>query len=227
MNEQGPHPGIPGHSARRESERSRERRQLRTPPRSRLLALLLGPSAEEKRLLAREKRWATGARGEELVADSLARRCPEVLLLHDRRMPRSRANIDHIAVAASGVYVIDAKRYRGKVEVRRPLFGAPKLKIAGRAKTKLIDGLARQVLAVEAILADLAPEVPVRGCLCFVAPEGFLVDSGLPLLRTLKINGYPLYHPRRLAKKLNRSGQLTRGQASEIHAALVERLRPA
>jgi hypothetical protein len=187
----------------------------------------LGPSAEEKRLLAREKRWATGARGEELVADSLARRCPEVLLLHDRRMPRSRANIDHIAVAASGVYVIDAKRYRGKVEVRRPLFGAPKLKIAGRAKTKLIDGLARQVLAVEAILADLAPEVPVRGCLCFVAPEGFLVDSGLPLLRTLKINGYPLYHPRRLAKKLNRSGQLTRGQASEIHAALVERLRPA
>jgi hypothetical protein len=181
--EQRPHPGIPGHSARREFERSRERRQLRTPPRSRLLALLLGPSSEEKRLLARERSWATGARGEELVADSLAR--------------------------------------------RRPLFGAPKLKIAGRDKTKLIDGLARQVAAVETILADIAPDVPVRGCLCFVAPGGFLMDSGLPLLRTLKVNGYPLYHPRRLAKKLNRSGQLTRGQASEVHAALVARLRPA
>jgi hypothetical protein len=227
MNGQGPDSGDAGHSARRESERSRERRQLRTPPRPRLLASLLGPSADEKRLLAREKRWATGARGEELVAESLARRCPEVLLLHDRRMPHSRANIDHIAVAASGVYVIDTKRYRGKIEVRQPLFGAPKLKVAGRDQTKLVDGLARQVAAVEATLADLAPEVPIRGCFCFVVPEGFLADSGLPLLRTLKINGYPLYYPRRLARRLNRSGRLTRGQARDLHAALVERLAPA
>ena len=79
---------------------------------------------------------ATGARGEEMLADSLVRRCPDVLLLHDRQLPGSRANIDHIAIAASGVYVIDAKRYKGKIEVQTPLFGTPKLKIAGRDRTK-------------------------------------------------------------------------------------------
>ena len=48
--------------------------------------------------------------------------------------------------------------------------------------------LAKQVAVVEATLADLAPEVPAHGCLCFLAPEGFMADSGLPVLRTLKIS---------------------------------------
>jgi hypothetical protein len=118
----------------------------------------LGPSAEEKQLLAREKHWMTGARGEEMVAEALARRCPEVPLLHDRRMPRSRANIDHIAVAASG---------------------------------------------------------------------GFRADSGLPVLRTLEINGYRLFYLRRLAKCLNSSGPLIAARARDLHAALAERFPEA
>lgn len=76
-----------------------------------------------------ERRWATGALGEERVAQALARRCPVVPLLHDRRMPRSRANIDHLAFAPTGVYVIDAKHYRGKIEVVNRLLGVSKLKI--------------------------------------------------------------------------------------------------
>jgi nuclease-like protein len=230
MNRQGPDSGDAGRSARREYERRRERRQQSARSKSgpaRLFAALFGPSAKEKRQLADEKRWATGAQGEAILAEFLAKRCPDVSLLHDRRIPRSRANIDHIAVGASGVYVIDAKRYRGKIEVRQPLFGAPKLKIAGRDQTKLIDGLAKQVAVVRAALEDAAPGVPVHGCLCFVAPEGFLADSGLPVLRTLKIKGYPLYYPRRLAKRLNRSGPLTPEQTRQIHAALAERLTPA
>jgi Nuclease-related domain len=111
---------------------------------------------------------------------------PEVLLLHDRRAPMSRANIDHIAIAASGVYVIDCKRYKGKIEVATPLFGKPKLKIGGRDRTKLIDGLDKQVAHVKAALTDKSDDVPVHGCLCFVAPEGLLADTDLPILRTLK-----------------------------------------
>ena len=148
-------------------------------------------------------------------------------MLHDRRMPHSRANIDHIAVAASGVYVIDAKRYRGKIKVLKPLFGAQKLRIAGRDRTKLVDGLGNQVAVVKAALVDVAPDAPVRGCLCFVAPEGFMADSGLPVLRTLKINGYPLFYPRRLAKRLNSRGSLSREHARRLHARLAERLPPA
>ena len=76
-------------------------------------------------------------RRQELVARTLTRRCPEIPVLHDRRMPDGAGNIDHVAVAASRVYVIDAKRYRGKIEIRRPLFGEPKLTIAGRDRTRL------------------------------------------------------------------------------------------
>jgi hypothetical protein len=227
---QGPDPGEAGRSARRESERKRERRLQGTPPKSalpRLIAALFGPSAKEKRQVAEERNWAAGAVGEQLLAESLAGRCPEVPMLHDRRMPNSRANIDHIAVAACGVYVIDAKRYRGKIKVLKPLFGAQKLRIAGRDRTKLVEGLGKQVAVVRAVLVEVAPDVPVRGCLCFLAPEGFMADSGLPVLRTLKINGYPLYYPRRLAKRLNRPGPLTSEQARRIQAELAERLPAA
>jgi hypothetical protein len=230
MNGQGRDSGDAGRSARREYERKRQRRLQNTSHRSRLARLIVavfGPSAKEKRQLADEKHWATGAQGEAILAEFLAKRCPDVPVLHDRRIPRSRANIDHIALAASGVYVIDAKRYRGKIEVRQPLFGTAKLRIAGRDRTKLVDGLAKQVAVVEETLADLAPEIPVHGCLCFVAPEGFMADSGLPVLRTLRIKGYPLYYPRRLARHLNRSGPLTPEQARQIHVALAERLAPA
>ena len=76
-------------------------------------------------------------------------------------MPRSRANIDHIAIAPSGVFVIDAKRYTGKIEVRKPLIGDPKLVIRGRDKTKLVEGLKRQVEAVRSGLAVIEQDVPV------------------------------------------------------------------
>ena len=142
-------------------------------------------------------------------------------------MPNSRANIDHIAMAASGVYVIDAKRYRGKIQVLSPLFGAPKLKIAGRDRTNLVDWLDAQVGAVQAVLKAVAPDVRVQGCLCFLAPEGLMADTGLPVVRTLKIKGYPLYYPRRLAKRLNRRGTLTPDQARRIHTHLTANLPPA
>jgi hypothetical protein len=36
------------------------------------------------------------------------------VLLHDRRIPGTRANIDHLAVTPTGVYVIDTKKYQGR-----------------------------------------------------------------------------------------------------------------
>jgi len=227
---EGRHEGssdIAGRSANREANRRRERLLQQRKARSRLARVVLGPSAQEKRLAEEEKHWATGARGEELLATMLAKRCPEAVFLHDRRIPRSRANLDHIAITHSGIYVIDAKRYRGKIEVRSRLFGESKLVIAGRDRTKLVAGLERQVNVVRQELASFTPELPVHGCLCFVAPEGLLADIGLPIVRTLKISGFPLLYPRRLARYLNRSGPLTSEQMQRICALLAERLPPA
>ncbi len=221
--------GTPGASASRKAQRIREQRQSKHANRTRLghFAASLFPSETDKRLRRAERNWTTGGEGEQILASSLARRCPNVLMLHDRRAPNSRANIDHIAIAPSGIYVIDCKRYKGKIEAAEPLFGKAKLKINGRDQTKLIEGLDKQVARVKAALADIASDVPVQGCLCFVAPEAFLADSGLPLLRTLRINGYPLCYPRRLAKRLNRSGPLTADRALTLQAKLAELLPQA
>lgn len=219
--------GVAGQSASREADRRRERLEQARTSRSRLANALLGPSAKQKRLASEQKHWATGARGEQMLAEVLAARCPEAALLHDRRIPKSRANIDHIAVTGTGVYVIDAKRYRGKVEVRSPLFGKPKLVIAGRDRTKLVAGLERQVDVVRTALAVVGIEVPIQACLCFVPPEGLFADVGLPVMRTLKINGFPLYYLRRLTKQLNRPGPLTLEQVARIRDELAQRLPPA
>jgi hypothetical protein len=127
--------GTAGASGRREYERRLSNREARTRARHPHVGGLLLKLQDQPH---HEKAWATGAMGEEALAALLARRCPDVLVLNDRRMPRSRANIDHVAVAPSGVYVIDAKRYMGKIEVRKERSGEEKLWINGRNKTKLI-----------------------------------------------------------------------------------------
>jgi hypothetical protein len=211
------HIGTAGASARRKAEHFRqEREQLRSTRRGlgRLLATSF-PSEKEKRLQEEERDYATGAKGEQILARSLARRCPAVPMLHDRRAPMRMGNIDHIAIAPTGVYVIDCKRYKGKIRVAKPLFGRASLKIDRRNHTRLLEGLGRHVADVKAAVVGLADDVPVHGCLCFVAPAGLLSDIGLPILRTLKIGGYALYYPRRLAKRLNtRRAPLTPEQAN-------------
>src|SRR4051812_39479759 len=108
MTGRGRSQGTAGGSARREHDRRKARREadLRAR-RPRIGGLLLAFDD------APERRWAHGAQGEELVAEALANRgAPSVAVLHDRRMPRSRANIDHLVVAPSGIWVVDTKRYK-------------------------------------------------------------------------------------------------------------------
>jgi hypothetical protein len=206
--------GTAGASARREHERRKARRdeavRAKHPRIGGLLLALKEPPAHERR-------WAHGAGGEELVADALDRRCrPEVAVLHDRAVPGSRANIDHIAISPGGVWVIDTKRYKGKIAVAKPLFGTAKLKVGGRDQTKLVAALAKQVELVQPVVTAMQPEVQVRGAFCFV-------EGDLPLLGTPSINGFALLHRRSLAKKLNAGGALT----VEGIAALTEALARA
>jgi hypothetical protein len=216
--------GTPGASARREFERRRLARESKTRTEHPHLGKLLLRFGETPQ---HEKSWETGAIGEEELAASLARRCPDALVLHDRRMPGSRANIDHLAAAPSGVYVIDAKRLRGKIEVRKPFFGEPRLVVAGRDKSKLVDSLLRQVEAVRAGLALIETDAPVHGCFCFINPAGQSGGSGIPLVRTLRIDDLELLYPRRLAKRLNQPGTLDAGQIEVIAEALAELFPPA
>lgn len=79
-------------------------------------------------------------------------------------MPRTRGNIDHIAIAASGVWVIDAKKYKGKMERRDKgsfFKNDYRLYVNGRDQSKRVEGMAWQRDAVAAALQDTV-NVPVR-----------------------------------------------------------------
>jgi len=170
---------------------------------------------------AHEMVWARGAAGEERVAAMLAKHLHAgVVVLHDRRIRGTRANIDHIALAPSGVWVIDAKRYKGKLAVSRPLIGKAKLMINGRDRSSLIDGLAKQVTLVQEALALHAPGVAVHGALCFI-------DTELPLLGTLSFGGYPLLRAKALAKRLNAAGDIDGEHARALAAIISERFPAA
>ncbi len=193
--------GQPGASVAREHRRRKTGREARTREAhpwigGLLLALRAAPRHESA--------FHRGELGETAVAAYLEQRTARgpTILLHDRRMPGGYGNIDHLAIAPGGVFVIDAKNIQGKVRVANPLFGAPKLMIRGRDRTKLIDGLDRQVHAVRrALTASGHPDVPVQGVLCFISAD-------LPLFGTLHMRGYSLLHRRALARRLNKEGPL-------------------
>jgi len=65
-------------------------------------------------------RWLRGADGERATATMLDR-LPgrRWVVLHDRRVPGSRANLDHLVVGPTGVWVVDSKACRGAVRARR------------------------------------------------------------------------------------------------------------
>jgi len=69
------------------------------------------------RVSAEASAWRKGARGERRTARRLRRLVRRgYVAFHDLAMPGSRANIDHLLIGPSGVFVIDSKQYTGRVE---------------------------------------------------------------------------------------------------------------
>lgn len=216
-----PDRGRPGASAEREYNRRRRNRETSVRRRHPhiggfLLALCRTPQ--------HERAYRQGADGERSAAAFLARQTASagVVMLDDRRMPQSHANIDHIAVAPSGVYVIDSKNVSGKVRVTRSLRGKSRLRVGGRDCSKYLDGLDRQTAAVRSTLAALGfADVRVQGVLCF-GPK-----ADLPLLASSEVAGHRLHYRRALARRLRRSGPLQRAQIAELAGALAAAFPPA
>lgn len=121
--------------------------------------------------------WRTGAIGEEhigAILDSLTAEGYQVL--HDRRRPGSRENIDHVVIGPTGVYIVETKHYRGSVERR-----GGELWVDGRRKTAFIDQVERQIAAVQEALAT----EEITGMICFVGAT--LPRSGVPALRGIMV----------------------------------------
>jgi hypothetical protein len=136
----------------------------------------------------------------------------EALFLHNRRRGAGArsGDIDHIAVTASGVYVLDAKNYaNARVRVRRigGIFSARKeqLLLNGRDRTKLLDSLDKQFLAVSAALEGRS--IPVTAMLCFVGAD-------LPFIRVAAGQGCSGCRAPRCEQAASEAGALGCGRSS-------------
>jgi hypothetical protein len=202
------------------AQRGRHRRLKEDHPVLGRLKLALAAEPEAGRS------WARGAVGEQKFGAALDTMVDQgVLILHDRRLPRSKANLDHLAVSSMGVWVIDAKRYRGRVtKVDNGGWLRPdiRLMVAGRDRTPLVRGVQRQVEHVRAALAELTGEpITVRGALCFVDSDfGYFA-------RPLLVDDIVISWGKGLRKRLLEPGPLSMAQRAVIHRHLATSFPPA
>ena len=212
-----PNAGVAGSSARREYERRKAKDEERLRQKWGKLGGIAVVFSDEKQST---KAWATGAVGEERLGARLDSLVSEsIAVLHDRRVPGSKANIDHIAVTTAGIWVIDAKRYKGRPELKieggilRPR--VEKVLVGRRDCTKLVDGVLKQIDLVREVVGDL----PVIGALCFVEADWPLIGGAFTT------RGVHALWPKRLAKLLAEAeGPVEVPAARE---ALASRFKPS
>lgn len=140
--------GIAGGSARREHQRRAAKRETEARQRwgDRVGGWVLNLTNEPQSTRA----WAIGAVGEEKLAEALAG-IPDLQVLHDRRVPGTRGNIDHIVIVQGGVFIVDAKHLKGEIRLRDRggWFRTDwRLYVGRRDQSKLAAGLSWQVQAV-------------------------------------------------------------------------------
>lgn len=210
--------GTAGASARREHERRRARDEARIREAYGRFGGIAVALSEERRST---RSWSTGAVGEERVGALLDRvTSPGIRVLHDRRIPGTRANIDHLVVTGGGVWVIDSKRYTGRpmLRVEGGLFSprVERLLVGRRDQSKLVDGVLRQLERVRSVV----PGTPLRGALCFV-------DADWPLFGgAFATRGVEVLWPRKLVARLGaeRGGGV---DVAAVAARLAGAFRPA
>jgi len=150
-------PGVAGLSAGREYERRKAKDEERLRAKwGRLGGIAVALSDERQSTTA----WERGAVGEERLGASLDSLISDYFaVLHDRRIPGSKANIDHIAITGSGIWVIDAKRDKGRPELKveggllRPR--VEKVLVGRRDCTRLVDGVLKQADLVRDVVGDV------------------------------------------------------------------------
>ena len=166
-----PASGEAGASAAREYERRRQAREARVKVRfgRRLGGAFLALSDEP----SSQRAWARGAQGERELAKILET-IPGICVLQDRRVPGTRANIDHIVIAPAGVFVVDAKLYAGEIRIRDVggfLKRDERLFVGRQYCSALADKVVWQVEVVARALGSEDGPVPITPVLCFVRGE--------------------------------------------------------
>ncbi|MDF5751387.1 nuclease-related domain-containing protein [Spongiactinospora sp. TRM90649] len=148
--------------------------------------------------------WRRGALGERRTARRLRRlERAGYLVLHDRALPYGRANVDHLAIGPTGVFVIDSKVWhrdrritrRGRyVNVGRR-WGSDEVRSAAYEATSVAKALSKRLatpIEVTPVLAVHGPYVPLRG----------LTVDGVKMLRATVVPSWIMRRKTRITPDL-------------------------
>jgi hypothetical protein len=129
--------------------------------------------------------WRRGAAGERRTARLLGQLERQGwAVLHDLAVPGSRANLDHLAIGPGGVFVIDSKQYRGRLQLdpsgrlwhgRYPL--ASTLRAVSFEADRAAQALPDPGMAVVPIVAVHGAQVP----------WGKVVTQGVPVVAARRL----------------------------------------
>lgn len=167
--------------------------------------------------------YRVGAEGEEATSRRLADLPDGWIALHDRRIPGSRANIDHVVVGPAGVTVVETKSWSGTVKVH-----ADRLTGSGRNPDAAIDQVLRQVDAIRKALGTDHAAVPVRPVLCIHRAD--VQRPGNSRRRPNRPRGVRVCTPNKLVTTITDgdvAAALTPDQVAAVAALLDASLAPA
>lgn len=98
--------------------------------------------------------WRVGAEGERRTGNALDPLPSGFHVLHDLRMPGSRANIDHVVVGPTGVFTIETKNYAKGIAIR-----GGKARSNGRVLDSVVTQAKRQAEVISGRLGT--PTTPI------------------------------------------------------------------
>jgi Nuclease-related domain len=128
--------------------------------------------------------WRRGAAGERRTARLLGPLERQGwAVLHDLAVPGSQANIDHLVIGPSGVFVIDSKQYRGRLQLDptgRLWHGRHPLTLTLRAVEFEADQAAQVLMDPDVVV----PIVAVHGA---QVPWGKVVMQGVPVVAARRL----------------------------------------
>jgi hypothetical protein len=129
--------------------------------------------------------WQRGAGGERRTARLLSQlEQYGWAVLHDLAVPGSRANIDHLVIGPGGVFVIDSKQYRGRLQ----LDGSGRLWHGRYPLAPTLRTLSFEADQAAQVLPDpgvaVVPVVAVHGA---QVPSGKVVMAGVPVVAARRL----------------------------------------
>jgi len=146
-----------------------------------------------------------------------------VIVLNDRRVPGSKSSIKLIAISLAGVFVIDAKGYKGLVHTKRegPIrnLGPTELHVGRKNCTASLYDLADQVEIVRGAMgsAPWGSEVPVHALLCLTRAEWGFASP-------IEISDVWVGWPRLMASRLQAPEVMDSPTVQEVSEMIADRL---